>query len=242
MADPDRLSAAARTGPRGAPDLSRVSDPVVARALGALLSDERMQNRWAGLSARARRVHRDILTAWLHIGTAPEAAGYDPDTLRDLARRDLIVLRHDRIALAYPFSDARTDYKVSIGDTRAHAVCAVDALGVAGMARQATRVRCPCPVCGEPIVASVRDDGLTISLASPPGIRVWAGVTPIAARAADSQCQTMKMFCAPDHLAQWRGARDTPRGFDLSLAQGVELGAAIFRPFLAAPAKKRDGT
>ncbi len=240
MADPDRLSAATQTDLPGAPDRSCISDPVVARALDELLSDERMQNRWSGLSARARRVHRDILTTWLHIGAAPDAVGYDPDILRDLARRDLIRLRHRRIALAYPFSAIRTDYAVRIGDVRAHAVCAIDALGVAAMARKATRLRCPCPVCADPITVALRADGLSVSLASPVHIRVWASVTPIAACAADSQCQTMKMFCSPDHLSQWRAEQENPRGFDMSLAQGVELGAAIFRPFLASPPRWKE--
>jgi len=79
---------------------------------------------------------------------------------------------------------------------------------------------------------TVAADGLTIEAASSHTARVWTGVMEFGACAADSQCNTMRLFCSPAHLATWRTENAATRGFDLTLEEGVPLGAAIFRPFL----------
>lgn len=216
----------------GFPDRSLVSSARVGEALSALLTEARLASRWAGLRRASRTAHRRILRAFLSQGRPPDITAFSGDVLEDLGRRDLVQVRDGRIALAYPFSAGATDFEVSLDGIGLHAVCAIDALGVAAMAGRRAEVSCRCPVCQMPTTVAVAADGLTIAAASSRAARVWTGVTDVGACAADSQCKTMRLFCSPAHLATWRNANAATRGFDLTLEEGVQLAAAIFRPFL----------
>ena len=89
---------------------------------------------------------------------------------------------------------------------------------------------------GGEYLALVQPDGLTVEHASTSNPRVWTGVKDVGTCAADTQCRSMLLFCSPEHLDAWKRSQpQSTRGFDLSLAQGVQLGAAIFRPFLQTP-------
>lgn len=217
----------------GAPDRALVTDPLVAEALTALLDGTRMHQRWAGIATRVRLAHQDILRSFLDTGTPPSIDLFDPKTLEDLAQRDLVHVRNGYITVAYPFSADPTDFRVNVGSQHLHAVCAVDALGVAAMAGGSARVSCLCPVCENPTDLDIAPDGLTISYTTSPDAHVWAGVKAVAGCAMDTQCRTMRMFCSAEHLAVWRKEQGPgEHGFDLLLEQAVQLGAAIFRPFV----------
>jgi len=221
---------------KGGPDLSLLSDPKVRDALSALMNESRLAARWGGLSPRTRQAHQAILRAFLTKGAPPATSEFSAETLADLSARDLVHVRDDEIALAYPFSARPTDFQVRLGGVTVHAICAVDALGTAAMAGTAAEVTCPCPIWRAGVSVSVGSDGLAVERASRPEARVWTGVKDVGACAAESQCKTMLLFCAPEHLEAGRRSRpSSARGFDLSLAEAVQLGAAIFRPFIQAP-------
>ena len=215
------------------PDTSILSDPKVSEALSALMTEARLAARWGGLSPASRKAHQAILRMFLAHGTPPPTSEYSTETLADLGRRDLVHVRGGEIALAYPFSTQPTDFQVHVNGVKVHAICAVDALGTAAMARRPADVACLCPTCRAIVSLSISPDGLTVEQASSPDPRVWTGVKDVGTCAADSQCKLMLLFCSPDHLDAWKRTQlQYARGFDLSLAQGVQLGAAIFRPFL----------
>lgn len=221
------------------PDTSALSDPDVLEALSALMTNARLAARWGGLSPAARQAHQAILQAFLADGAPPPISQFSAETLADLGRRDLVHVRGGEIALAYPFSTRPTDFLVRVGGVKVHAICAVDALGTAAMAFKPAEVTCLCPTCRSRVSLKVLADGLTLGHASEPDPRIWTGVKDVGACAADSQCKSMLLFCSPDHLDAWKRSQpSSARGFDLSLAQGVRLGAAIFRPFLQAPAEE----
>ncbi|PCH66321.1 MAG: hypothetical protein COC12_13300 [Rhodobacteraceae bacterium] len=80
---------------------------------------------------------------------------------------------------------------------------------------------------------STTGTGLAIDRVHPENARIWAGVAPVAGCAATSQCQSMLLFCNPGHHEDWRKTNaPNGRGYNLSPAQALQLGAAIFRPFL----------
>lgn len=222
----------------GFPDLSLVTGARVKDALSALLTEARLASRWAGLSRASQSAHRQILRAFLSYSHPPDIAAFSGDVLEDLGKRDLVHVRDGRIALAYPFSTGPTDFGVSVEGIDLHGVCAIDALGVAAMAGRRAEVSCRCPVCQVPATVGIAADGLTIEAASSRTARVWTGVMEVGTCAADSQCKTMRLFCSPDHLATWRKENGATRGFDLTLEEGVHLGAAIFRPFLNDDARR----
>lgn len=220
------------TDTAGNPDRSLVTSTKVDEALSALLTETRLAARWQGLSRATRSAHHQILRAFLSRGRPPNIATFSDDVLEDLGKRDLVHVRDGGIALAYPFSTDATDFEVSVEGVGVHAVCAIDALGVAALAGRRTEVSCRCPVCQVSTSVAIAADGLTIEAASSRAARVWTGVMEVGSCAAESQCKTMRLFCSPAHLATWLKNHVPTRGFDLTLEEGVQLGAAIFRPFL----------
>lgn len=220
----------------GVPDTSIILEHKVREALSALMTEARLAARWDSLSPASRRAHQATLKAYLALGEPPCISEFAAETLSDLGQRDLVHVRDGEIALAYPFSTQATDFQVQVGGTKIHAICAVDALGTAAMVRRRTDVTCVCPTCRASVSIGISPDGLTVEHASTSNPRVWTGVKDVGTCAADTQCRSMLLFCSPEHLDAWKRSQpQSTRGFDLSLAQGVQLGAAIFRPFLQTP-------
>jgi len=214
-------------------DLSVVSDPLVRDALGHLLSEWRMRKRWYDLLPAHRDLHRVILHAYLETGKPPPQADMPAPALDDLSTRDLIVLEQGHIVGAYPFTSRATRHWVEIAGRDIPAMCAIDALGAGAMARRDARVRSRCACCDAGIEIDICGAGLAIDRVYPQEARAWAGITPVAGCAATSQCQSMLLFCDPGHLEDWRKVNAPDgRGYSLSPAQALQLGAAIFRPFL----------
>jgi hypothetical protein len=68
---------------------------------------------------------------------------------------------------------------------------------------------------------------------------VWIGRLYRDNCAASSLCMTMCFFCSPAHLETWRATRMHLDGFQLSLAEGLELGRALFEPALSETPNER---
>lgn len=216
----------------GAPDRSLANSPKVDEAMSALLSEARLAARWSELPPAVRDAHHRILRAYIADGAPLDISEFPTEIRAELSQRDLVHIRDGKIALAYPFSTAATDFAVRAAGVEMHAVCAIDALGVAAMIRRETEVSCLCPVCRTSMALTIAADGLAITNVTDRAARVWTGVMEVGSCAADSQCTSMRMFCSPEHLEVWRSDRPGMRGFDLTLEEGVQLGAAIFRAFL----------
>jgi Alkylmercury lyase len=213
--------------------MSVVSDATVRAALPELLSAARMRQRWAKIAPGSLALHRRILNGYLQTGGPPAGLKPADPGLRDLVRRDLIVMDGANITAAYPFSTAATRHSVQIRGVTIACVCAIDALGSAAIANAGARVTSRCAICDTDIAITVAPDGVSIrdQPATPPV--VWAGVVAISGCAAASQCQSMLMFCNRAHLQNWLDRVDPqPHGYALSAEQATQAGAAIFRPFL----------
>jgi mercuric reductase len=222
-------------------DLSIVFDPLVTEALGALLTDWTKRKRWHDLSPAHRHLHRAILHAYLKSGKPPSneemsnlIGGVAGPGLEDLAGRDLIVLDGGEIVGAYPFTSRPSVHRVEIDQNEIAAMCAIDALGAGAMARSDARVRSRCARCNAPIKIDIVEHGLAIRSVKPASALVWAGSVEASGCAADTQCATMLFFCDRTHLEDWRTANSADGvGYCLTPAQALQLGGAIFRPFLA---------
>jgi len=224
-------------------DMSVVVDPKVKSALQEIFSEWHERKRWDDFPSEPKRMHRHILREFLRTGHPPSRAQLAalpvPDmnaVLDDLCSRDLVVLAEDgEISGAYPFSAKSTRHGVFINGNTIAAMCAIDALGSGAMAGKDCQITSRCPLCEETIRIETGKLGLAISDVRPKTAIVWAGVNPInGGCAANTQCQTVLMFCSGDHLAQWRHEHGPNAiGVSLSMAQALQAGAAIFRPFLA---------
>ncbi len=241
-----RLETAIRPGVT-APDWSVVTSETVREALGAIFATCDWEERWAGLDEAEDRTRRAILEAYPRTGHAPSidelalTTGFAPDQVRGLIAklkaRDMVILDRDGAALtgAYPFMDRPAEHRVHLGETVVNAMCAIDALGAGAMLGIDTLVESACRSCGAPIRARMREKGAALEVYSPNEAVVWTGIQYANSCAADSLCTVMAFFCSSAHLDSWRASQDSePRGFRLSMGEGLQMGKAIFMPLLAA--------
>ena len=229
------------------PDWSAVASGTVSEALGAIFETCHWEERWVGLDEAEDRTRRAILRSYPRIGHAPsvvelaEATGFAPDRVRDLiarlAARDMVVLDSNDATLigAYPFIDRETEHRVRLGENDLNAMCAIDSLGAGAMLGADSSIASTCRSCGEPITIRTREQGTALADHAPRGAVVWTGIEYANHCAADSLCTVMAFFCSDAHLDSWRAGQDPePRGFRLSMDEGLQMGKAIFLPLLAA--------
>ena len=148
----------------------------------------------------------------------------------------MVVLDRDGTNLtgAYPFTDRATEHRIQLGQTVLHAMCAIDALGAGAMLGTDLVIESACRFCGAAICIETRNDGAALETCSPTGAIVWSGIQYSNGCAADSLCTVMAFLCSDEHLESWRDARDAkPKGYRLSIDEGLQMGKAIFMPLLA---------
>ncbi len=191
------------------------------------------------------KVHQALLRHYLATGMAPSqddlwrAAGLPEATIRivlaNLGDRDLVVFDRDGggIVGAYPFTDGVTEHRVVIDGREINAMCAIDALGAGAMARRDSVILPQCRECRTPLRIVTVAGGTTIKKMQPADLIVWMGRHYRDNCAASSLCTTICFFCSEAHLEVWRGTRVHLEGFRLSLAEGLEVGRALFEPALS---------
>ena len=149
------------------------------------LADPGLEGRWA---ARRNTPEAEVLRAVLRVfvdEAGPVSVGtvlaalpdQPPGTVREALARldadDLIQLAGDRVEVAYPFSARPTGFVVRLA--RGHdrfCCCAIDALGIAPMAKQPVLVRAGCHQSGSRLELPITPEG--------PGpecghVMVWVG-------------------------------------------------------------------
>ena len=111
---------------------------------------------------------------------------------------------------------------------------AIDALGVAGMARKDVTTESSCRACGGRIEIATAQAGKSVSHAQPANAVVWYDLA-YSGRAAASCCRSIAFFCSKAELQRWLSAQDPqPRAYRLTLDEALEVGRAFFEPVLAA--------
>lgn len=190
-------------------------------------------------------VRRAVLQAFAERGRAPGPAELKslvpggPDridsVLQDLAAKDVIFLDRASGAIvgAYPFSARPTPHRVRLDGREVYALCAIDALGIAGMLKQPIQITSACPHCGARIGLAVTADGETITEVEPSSILVWAGVA-VAGQGccAVTLCPEINFFCSPAHLETWRQGHQGVEGEALGLLPALYVANRIFARLL----------
>ena len=144
--------------------------------------------RWRDREAigpAARATLRRVLERLVATGAPVETATLpDPGAIDELDARDLLLARDGRVLLAYPLSGVPTPFVTRLADGRErHAVCAVDALGVAPLLDQPVRVTARCHHCDARVEVDVSPDGT----AGMDDAMVWVGERDnLGARASTS--------------------------------------------------------
>jgi hypothetical protein len=123
-----------------------------------------------------------------------------------LQSHDLVLLDEadTEIVYAYPFAGRPTEHVVEVGDQKLHAVCAIDALGVAAMLRTDTTIMSSCRTCGGRIDIGTAQNGRFVSHRQPAETVLWYDLA-YAQTAAASCCPAIAFFCSDRHLREWAG-------------------------------------
>jgi len=229
------------------PNWSFATSVAARRALhGRIAARAGLLDQWSHrLEAAEDTVWRTTLQLYGASGRAPSvsdiagADGFPPDRVADILRKlqshDLVALDRvsNRIRLAYPFTESVTGHRVKLNGHTLHALCAIDALGVADMYETDTAISSPCAHCGETIHVKTAESGNTLQSFSPGGAVIWYDFA-YDRSAASSCCPAIAFFCSDEHLQHWLDFQKVRReGIRLTMGEALEVGRAIFGPVLA---------
>jgi hypothetical protein len=231
------------------PDWSAVTRPAAREALLARDSSRvGLAETWNHTLEPAQdRVWRAVLELFARSGRPPRLREISEETdfflenlrsliveleVHDLLGRDPSA---DVVVYAYPFTGDQTEPRVRLRGRKLHAVCAIDALGVAGMFRSDVVIESSCRACGGGgIEIGTAKGGTSLSYARPVDAVVWYDLT-YSGCAASSCCQSIAFFCSDAELQQWISTqKPRPTGYRLTLDEALEVGRALFEPVLAA--------
>ena len=188
-----------------------------------------------------RAVHQAVLRSFAATGRAPEQGLLDKaarpfdarQVLAELADGDFLCLdQAGRISAAYPFSATATPHTIQItGGASAYAMCAIDALGIAGMLHTSVLIRSADPSNGEPITVTL--DGSS-AVWNPATTVVFVGRTAdqCAGPSAAICCDHVNFFTTHSTAEAWASAHPEITGGILSQARAVEVAEQIFGQLL----------
>jgi len=229
------------------PDWSVVTRPGARDALfGRDRSRFGLVEKWnQALEPAQDRVWRTVLELFARLGRPPglyeisKETGLSVENLRilvsELQAHDLLGsdASADVILYAYPFTGHETEHRVQLRGQRLHAVCAIDALGIAGMFRRDVVIQSSCRTCGSRIEIGTAQGGKSLSHARPVDTVVWYDLA-YSGRAAASCCLSIAFFCSDAELQHWLSAQRPQRaGYRLMLDEALEVSRALFEPVLA---------
>jgi hypothetical protein len=228
------------------PDWSAVTKTAARQALnGRMTARAGLLDRWSHrLEAVEDLVWRTILRLYAHHGHAPQLGDVAAETgiaadrvatlFRKLQSLDLIGLDQasGQIRLAYPFTESATGHRVVLNGHTFHALCAIDALGVANMYGADITISSPYRHCGETIHVGTMAAGQALHSVSPVSAVIWYDFAYDGSAVA-SCCPAIVFFCSNEQLQQWLNTQ-TPRrdGVRLTVDEALEVGRAIFGPVL----------
>ncbi|HJX18195.1 MAG TPA: organomercurial lyase [Acidiferrobacterales bacterium] len=129
----------------------------VLEALARLRAAFPLEARLLTAAEPVRATYAQVLTHWLR-ATPPLTSAFDADALAALVKLDAVVPEEHGIG-CYPFSTADTGIRVTLPGGTVNAMCAIDALAVARLARARTRVDATCTICGASIAFHVEENG-----------------------------------------------------------------------------------
>jgi hypothetical protein len=241
-----RVTAEIRPGVRR-PDCSVVTRPGAREAiLGRDRSRFGLVEKWnQPLELAEDRVWGTVLELFARLGRPPglheisNETGLSVENLQtivsELQAHDLIGIDRsaDAIVYAYPFTGEQTEHRVRLGSQRLHAVCAIDALGIAGMFHTDVVIESSCRACTKRIEIGTAQGGKSLSHVRPGHAVVWYDLA-YSGRAATSCFPAIAFFCSDAELQHWLSAQSPQRaGYCLTLDEALEVGRALFEPVFA---------
>jgi Alkylmercury lyase len=219
-------SQAPRVTPTVAAALNAASIPVfkVGSARHARLSDsERELYFWilSNFGSTGRPTAANMRLAAEHFGLDPHQA------LHALATQDLVHTDQDQeILVAYPFSGRPTEHRVRFqSGHEVHAMCAIDALGIAPMFDQSIEIASRDPLTGEDMRVELAPDGA--GSWQPEETVVVCGASG-SGESCSNCCPVLNFFVSTENGERWLEARPDVRGYVMTMSDAIEAGRAVF--------------
>lgn len=227
------------------PDWTVVRTPRAREALaGRLAARAGLLDRWAlRLEANEDLVWRTIVRLYAELGQPPSRADVGAESgiasvdvgvlINTLRSHDLIDVDHlGAIKLAYPFTLANTGHRIELRGKVLHALCAIDALGVADMCGADITIASFCHHCGAAVCVETASQGKVLKRVVPDSSVVWYDFA-YEGSAATSCCPVIAFFCSDEHMRRWLEHQNPRRdGISLTMDEALEVGRAIFGPVL----------
>jgi hypothetical protein len=153
--------------------------------------------------------------------------------LASLAREDLVHLGSDgEIAVAYPFSGRPTAHRVRFRTGHeVHAMCAVDALGIAPMFDEPIEVLSRDPVTADEIRVRLAPGGE--GAWQPESAIVIAGALDRSQDGCFSCCPVLNFFTSTESAERWLARHPEARGRVISMQTAIHAGRVVFGDVLA---------
>jgi hypothetical protein len=177
-----------------------------------------------------RRFATDGRPSGVKVRAAAERLGLRADdALGKLAREDLVHLGADsEIAVAYPFSGRPTAHRARFrGEHEVHAMCAIDALGIAPMFGQAIEIESRDPVSGDEIHARVEPDG-SVEWSPESAVVVAGAIRGQGEDASGGCCPVLNFFVSAVSAERWLADHPDVRGAPISMREAAAAGRAVF--------------
>jgi alkylmercury lyase-like protein len=160
---------------------------------------------------------------------AGESLGLDAqEAVETLAREDLVHLGEDgEVAVAYPFSGRPTAHKVRFENGhQAHAMCAIDALGIAAMFDQPIEIISTDPLAGDDVRAQLTAQGE--GTWEPASAVVVAGVSERSDDSFRGCCPVLNFFASSKNGERWLEQHSSVRGQVVAMPEAIAAGRAVF--------------
>ena len=129
---------------------------VVLNALAQLRAKFPLEARVLAANDATRTVYAEVLAHWFK--RPPAVSSFNADAIAKLVKLDAVVLEDNNLG-CYPFSTATHGPRVVLGERIVHAMCAIDALAIARLARTRTTIAAACMTCATPIALMIEENG-----------------------------------------------------------------------------------
>jgi hypothetical protein len=151
-----------------------------------------LEARVRGAPPPLRAAYAQLLGQWRH-AQPPAADALAPDALAALVALDAVVAEEHGFG-CYPFTTRDTGLRVTLPAGTVHAMCAIDALAIARLARERARISANCAECGAPLAFAVEANGGLDHDQADAAQVLWRGHDAGGA-CSQSLCRTILFLC-----------------------------------------------
>ncbi len=195
-----------------------------------------LEQRLLDAAPAARATYVQLLRYWLR-ALPPPSAAFDNKLLVQLAQLDAVVPEEHGLG-CYPFSCVDTGIHVTLPTGTVNAMCAIDALAIARLARARTQIDAACTTCGTSIAFEVEENGGLDHDQVEMARVIWLHAGTTDTSCSQGLCRRIRFLCRacpqaeelllrlPHFRHPWRSPE---AGEHFTLPQAAAIGNAFFR-------------